>query len=180
MSGGVAVRRQAHDAAVAEQVVFPVDQERVVSEIVVPGLVVVGGDALGGVPGLPFAPLHHEARVRHLIVAARVVVVEVRVDEERDAVGVDADRGQSGAHVVAGMTLELEDPGQGPEVSDRIRLAVEMQAAVEQHRPARVLHEVAGRRHPDAAVLAGEEDPERPRLPAAVHREEAHGHRRPR
>src|SRR5262245_11403856 len=107
----MAMGGQADDAAVAEEIVLAVHQEDVVSEVVVLGLVVVGGDALVGVPGLPLATLHDEPRIRDLMVPAGVVVVQVRVDEIRDGGGGDVERGEPGAYLVTRSAVDVVDAG---------------------------------------------------------------------
>src|SRR5262249_52773868 len=72
--------------------------------------------------------------------------------------------------------VDVVDAGDHAETPSRVRLAVEMHPAVEEHAAVRVHDEIGGRRHPDAARLAREEVSQRPGLPSPGHRLEAHGH----
>jgi len=94
-------------------------------------------------------------------------------------VGMEAASTSSAASCVARVALDVEHGGDGAEACGGVVLQVHVEAAVEEGLPFRMIDQVARRRDADAAVLAGEEEPKRPRLPAAVDRVEAQRRRRP-
>ena len=85
-------------------------------------------------PGLPLAALDNDGRVRDQRVAADMVEMQVRADDEADAGGVAVERGETCGDLLAGMVIEAEqachaltDPPGG------IVLATGVHAGIEQH-----------------------------------------------
>ncbi len=151
MPGRVSPGGEADDGAVAEEVVLAVDYEDVVPQVVVARVVVVGGDLVGLVACIPLPSLHDQLRAGNLVVAAAVIEVEVRVDEVADVTGVDAERGELRAHLVARAVFDVEHRGEGAEPRRGIVLEVHMEPAVEEDLPLRMVDQVAGRRDAEAA-----------------------------
>ena len=92
----------------------------------------------GGVgihPGVPFAPLHHHRRVRDQRVAADMVEMEMRIDDEVDLGRIAADRFQPGADFLAWPVVECEQTGDaGADPTGGVVLAIGMHPGIEQHR----------------------------------------------
>jgi hypothetical protein len=85
VAGRVAVRREQHDRAVAEDVVLPVDRpvrERMIEVLGARGVALLGQDA-GVARRLELLPLDEERRSREEFVPAAVVEVKVGVRDPR-------------------------------------------------------------------------------------------------
>ena len=83
----VAVRRQADDRAVAEHVVLAIDEAQFVAEVEIARVEAAPRGGVGVHPGIPLAALHQHRRVRDQRVAADMVEMEMRVDDEVDLAG---------------------------------------------------------------------------------------------
>ena len=77
MAGCMTVRRHAHDAAVAEEVVLAVEELDLVTEVVVAAIEGQARGEIGIDARFPLATLHDDTRVRDLRVPAGVVEMEV-------------------------------------------------------------------------------------------------------
>src|SRR6266852_8362039 len=69
----------------------------------------------GGVgihPGIPLAALHQHRRVGDQRVAADMIEMKMRVDDEVDLAGITVDRLQPRAHLFAGPKADAEQPGE--------------------------------------------------------------------
>jgi hypothetical protein len=80
MTGGMTVSRNAGHAAVAEKIVLAVDQLQHMAKIEIRPVVGIAPDLFGIGSRFPFAPLHHELRVRHVRVAAGMIEMQMRID----------------------------------------------------------------------------------------------------
>src|SRR5439155_19966692 len=132
MAGRVTVGRHADNAAVAEEIVLAVDGNDVVPDVVVLGVEEVPRREVGVVAGVPFPSLDYDRGVGDRGVAARMVEVEVRGDEEADAGRVDAERREPRGDVVAVAELDVEEARRPAEPRGRVAAGVAVEAAVEQ------------------------------------------------
>ncbi len=62
--------------------------------------------------GIPLAALHQHRRVGDQHVAADVVEVKMRIDDEVDLAGIAVDRFKPRAHVLAKPKTDAEQPGE--------------------------------------------------------------------
>src|ERR1700686_2525452 len=86
--------------------------------------------------GLPLAPLHQHCRVGDQRVAADMVEMKMRVDDEVDLAGITADRFAPRTDLLARLEADPEQPGEPrAESPGRGVLAIGVQPGVEQ-RPA--------------------------------------------
>ena len=136
-------------AAVAEEVERPperrerahaslveVDRVPVEGMVDVPGAVALG-DRRAPVRRLPLTPGHEEGRARELGDSARVVVVQVRHDDEPHIIGVDATLAKLRWNCLLGLHLDGLGPGGGhepPEVFPRVLGHRGVEAGVDQER----------------------------------------------
>ncbi len=118
--------------AVTEDVVVPVEQLDVVADVEVGGVVHAELDEARVVPGLPLGPLHEQAGVRHLDVAAAVVEVEVAAHDERDVGRIEPCRPQLRPDAAVGRELGREHRLETVEPVVRVG-DVRVHARVEQH-----------------------------------------------
>ena len=95
MAGRVAVGRDAHHAAVAEQVVLALDLLHRMAMVEVGAEEADLGRGLGILRGLPFALLHDHGGVGHQLVAAGMIEVKVRIHDVVDLAGIAVDRFQA-------------------------------------------------------------------------------------
>src|SRR5579872_5112093 len=82
MPGGVAIGWQQHRRTVAEQIMFAVDQAQLVAEIEIARVEAALDGAFRIHPGVPFAALDDQGRIRDQRIAAAMVEMEMRVDEK--------------------------------------------------------------------------------------------------
>src|SRR5215471_19622742 len=102
------IGRQAHDRPVAEDVVLAIDLKELVAEVVI---LTVEAALRGNVrvrPGFPLAALDDDGRVRDQRIAADMVEMQVRGDDQVDARGIAAERGKARGNLLAGMVIEAE------------------------------------------------------------------------
>ena len=111
-------------------------------------------DLVGIAPRAPLTPLDDERGVGNLCVAARVVEVEVGVDEEANLSHVYAQARDPCGDLLSRMELHLEDLRERTETSGRIPLRIGVETAVEEHLPFGVVDEVARDGYPDATAFA--------------------------
>jgi len=111
MTGRMAEGRQQHDAAVAEEVVLAIDQLQLVAKIVVAPIEAARRGNLRILSRRPFLPLHHDGGVGDRGVAADMIEMEMRVDDEIDRLGIAAEGAQPRRDVLARMIIEAEEPG---------------------------------------------------------------------
>jgi hypothetical protein len=164
----VAVGRQTDDRTVAEYVVLAVDQVQFVAEVEIAWVKPAVGSIVGVHAGVPFTALHDKRGVRNLRIAAAMVEMEMRVDQQIDFAGIVAERLQSSTDLLAGMVVEREQAGEArPETAGRVVLTVRMHAGVEQGRPFRVLDQKGRDRQPDATLAPVHQAGGRNRLPAS-------------
>ena len=93
--------RQAHHRAIAEHVVLAIDQAQFMPQIEIARVEAVPGGGVGPHASIPFAPLHQHRRVWDQRVAADMVEMEMRVDDEIDLRRVAADRLKPGIDFLA-------------------------------------------------------------------------------
>ena len=156
MARRVAVGRNAHHAAVAEQIVLALDLLHRVAVVEV-GLEEADlGRRLGILRGLPFALLHDHGGVGHQFVAAGVVEMQMRIDDEVDLAGIAVDRFQPRLHVVLGAVLLEAEDARHPlaEPPGGVGAALRMHAGVEQGASLGMLDQVGRDRQRHRAVLA--------------------------
>jgi DNA polymerase I len=131
-------RGEAGDGPVAEDVVHPVDEEAVMTELEVCRVVHADLDEAGVMGGTPLGLLHHDPGVRHLSCTAAVVEVEVAEDDQIDIARSVAGGGQAGGEL--GTWREVH--GRRPEQVAHAAIVVAqagVQAGVEEHEAAGVL-----------------------------------------
>ena len=177
VAGGMAVGRQAGDAAVTEQVVLAVDQLAGVTEIVVARVIAILRAQVGIGGRLPLAALHDERRVGKLRIAADVIEVQMRVDQPADRVGFDTLRAQARTQFLARSEVDPVDLREETESRFGVGLGVEVQARVEDDGALRMQHQPTRDRHANRPGGSLEEEPEVALEPAAGKREEPDRHR---
>src|SRR6185312_1946763 len=156
MTRRVAVGGNADHAAVAEQVVLALDllHRMAVVEIGLEEADLGGG--LGISRRLPFAPLNHDGGIGHELVAAGMVEMQVRVDDEVDLAGITVDRFQLRLHVIVRTEmLEPEEP-RGPlaDPAGGVAAQLRVHAGIEQCPPLGMLDHVGRDRQVDLSILA--------------------------
>ncbi len=155
MARRVAPGRQAHHTAVAEQVVLALDPDHLVAEVEIGAVVAVRRGEVGVDPGLPLALLHDQRCVGDQRVAADMVEMEMRVDDQVDLGRVAADRFEPRADLLARPVIEREQTGDArADARRRVVSAIRVQAGVEQHAALRVLDQIGRDRQLGAALAA--------------------------
>src|ERR1700687_125745 len=147
MAGGVAMRRDADHRTVAEDVVLAIDQLHAMPMVVVVRSVVHALDQVRVVPGLPLAALNQQRRIRQQLVAAAVIEMQMRVDDEVDRVGRDVHRLEPRRDLLARFECDLvigREPS-GPPVGGCLRVGVK--PAIEDQASLRMLDEIRGHRN---------------------------------
>jgi hypothetical protein len=136
LPGVCPLRRQAHHRAVAEHVVLAIDQAQFVAEVEIPWVEVAPHGAVGVHAGIPLAALHLHCRVGDQRVAADMVEMKMRVDDEVDLTGIAVDRFNPRADLLARLKADPEQPGEpSAEPPGGVVLAIGVQPGVDQ-RPA--------------------------------------------
>src|SRR6516162_8673006 len=97
MTWRVAVSGQADDACVAEQVVLTVDLDHLVAEIEIGPVEAAQCGALRVHSGFPLASLDDHSRVRNQRIAADMVEMKMRIDDDVDLCRIPVDRLEPGA-----------------------------------------------------------------------------------
>src|SRR5205823_1175288 len=109
---------------------FAVDEAQFVAEIEIAWVEAALRGAVRIHAGIPFAALNQHRRVRDQRVAADMVEMEMRVDDQVDFFGVAVERRQSRADLLAGVIVELEQAGQArPEPRRRIVVCISNSAS---------------------------------------------------
>ena len=177
MARRVAVGRQANDTSVAEEVVLAVDLDDFVPEIEVAPVEPALGGNVGVDPGFPFALLHDHRRVRDQRVAADMIEMEMRVDDDFDLGRIAADRFQPGADFLPRPVIEREQTGDaGADPTGGVVLAIRMHPGIEQHRALGVFDQVGRDRQMRTALTALHQVAQLPLQPAASKGEEPQAH----
>ena len=102
MPGGVAVTGNQRHAAVAEEIVLAVGQLQFVAKIEVLAIVAVLANQFRIRRGLPFEALHHQLGIGQVGIAPDMIEVQMRIDQVVDARGIDIERTQARAKLLAG------------------------------------------------------------------------------
>src|SRR5262249_43955064 len=146
-----------HHAAVAEKVVFTLDQLPGLAGVEIGGHVTLDVATLLG--GIHLGSLHDDGGVGQQCVASAVVEVQVGVDDVGHRCRVDVDRGEPRGDVFACAVVELVDRGQHvADVCGGVALRVDVQPAVEDDPAAGMLDQVRGDRYPRRPLPAGEQE----------------------
>src|SRR5689334_21325488 len=95
MSWGMAASRETGDRAVAEDVVLAVQQQQLVANVEIAAIEAVRHGNVRIQSGLPFAPLHEHRRIGNEGVAADMVEMKMRVDQDANPCRVAADRAEA-------------------------------------------------------------------------------------
>ena len=115
----------------------------------------------------PLAPLDDDARVGHQQIAAGVVEVEMRVDDEVDVLRFDAELHEPRFHLFAAAVVHMEMLGDATQPGFGVVLAIRVEAGVEQDAALGMVDQVAGHGKADLAVGAAQHHLEVGRHPAA-------------
>ena len=173
VAGGVAEGGEAHHAAVAEEVEFAFDLAHEVAVPVVVGVVAVRLDGLGKATRFPLPALDDDAGIGHQLVSARVVEVEMGVDDVVDPLRIDVELLQARPDVLTGAEVHLEEVRELPDASVGVVHGLRVQAGVEEHPALGVLDEVGGNGEADRAFASREHHAEIGAQPPAGHGVEA-------
>src|SRR5579862_1002967 len=144
MTGSMTGGGYAHHRAIAEDIVLAVDGFHLVPMVIVVRIVKDAFDQRGVVAGLPLAPLNEQSGIGQLIVAAAVVEMEMRVDDEIDLRGRHAERLEPSRDLLAGFESNSVIRGEPSEAAIRIGLRLAMEAAVEDRASFRMLDQIRG------------------------------------
>jgi hypothetical protein len=146
----MAGRGHANNGTIAEHVVLAIDQLKPMTHIEIGRIEAVRRGEIGVQPGLPFTTLDDHRRIRNEGVAANMVEVEMRVDDEIDARGITTDSFQPSADFFAWAEPDVVKAGHSfTEPAGGIMLAVRMQTSIEQRPPFRMFDQEHGNRHDD-------------------------------
>jgi hypothetical protein len=123
------------------------------AEVEIAGVEATPRGCVGVHPGIPFAALHQHRRVGDQRVAADMVEVKMRVDDEVDLAGIAVDRFEPRAHLFARLKADPEQLGEPwAEPPGGVVLAIGAEPGVEQ-RPALGMFDQKDRdRHGDVAL----------------------------
>jgi hypothetical protein len=128
----VPVRRQTHHRAIAKHVVLAIHQSQFMAEVEIAAVEPTPRGGVGVYPSLPLAALHQHRCIRNTGVAADMIEMEMRVDDEVDLAGVSIDRFEASAHFFARLKPDTEKPSEPLTKSfSGIVLAIEVQPRVE-------------------------------------------------
>src|SRR5262249_27085868 len=89
---GVAIRRQADHRTVTEHIVLAINQSKLVAEGEVAWIIAMASGGGGIHSRIPLPMLYQHCRVRDQCIAANVVEVKMRIDQQIDLAGVAAYR----------------------------------------------------------------------------------------
>ena len=102
--------------------------------------------------GFPLAALHEHCRVGDQCVAADMIEMEMRVDDEVDLARISVNRFEPGADLLAGLKADTKQPGKlRTEPPSGVGLSIRVQPGVEQYPSLRVLDQKDRDRHGDVA-----------------------------
>src|SRR6516162_3774863 len=143
----VAIGGQADNAAVAEQVVLAVGLDHLVPEVEIGSVVAVPCGDLGVHPRLPLASLNDHDRVGNQRVAADMVKMKMRVDDDVDLCRIAVDRFEPGANFLTRSVVKRKEAGHArSDPRGRVVLAIGMQSSVEEDRSLGVFDQISGNR----------------------------------
>src|SRR6516162_8010477 len=143
MTRSVAEGGQADDACVAEQVVLAVDLNHLVPEIEIGPVEAAQCGALRVHPGFPLASLDNHGRVRYQRVAADMVEMKMRVDDDVDLCRIAVDRFEPGADFLTWSVVKRKEAGNaGSHPRRRIVLAIGMHPGVKKGGPFGMLDQI--------------------------------------
>jgi len=149
----VPVRRQAHHRAVAEHVVLAIDQPQFMAEVEVAPVEPALRGGIGVHTGLPLATLYQHSGIRDQRVAADMIEMKMRVDDEVDLARISVDRFEPCTDFFAGLKADTEKPGKPfTEPSSGVALAIGVQPGVKQCPSPGVLDKKDRDRHRDVAL----------------------------
>src|ERR1700745_2713752 len=104
-------------------------------------------------PGIPLWALDQHRCVRDQRVAADMIEMEMRVDDEVDLAGISVDRFEPRTDFFPRLKADADKPGEaGAKSSSGVVLAIGVQTGVEQHPSLRVLDQKDRYRHGDVAL----------------------------
>ena len=127
--------------------------------------------------GLPLALLDDQSCAGDLFVAAGVIEVKMRVDQEVDALAIALETLEPPGDLLAGLELELDQVGEVAHVLVRPLLADRPQTRVEERCAQRVNDQVAGHGNPNqTGGCALDQCRQRHLQPTACHRVELKAH----
>jgi len=172
VTGRVAVSGQADDTSVAEQVVLAVDFDQLVPEIEIGSVVAVRSGNLGSQPCFPLAFLYDHDRVGDQGVAADMIKMKMRVDDDFDPCRVPADRFEPRADFFTRVEVERKEAGKTrSDPRCGVVLAVGMKPGVEQDGALGMLDQISGDRQVRPTLSAFHQPAEIAGQPAAGHGE---------
>jgi hypothetical protein len=135
--------------------VLAIDEPQLMAQIKIAWVKAAPRGGVGVHTGIPFPTLHEHCRVRDQRVAADVIEMKVRVDDEVDLAGISVNRFEPGADLLAGLKADTEEPGKArAEPPSGVVLAIGVQPCVEQCPPLRVLDQKDRDRHGEVAFAA--------------------------
>ena len=106
----VAIRRQTHHRAIPEHVVLAIHQSHFMAEVEIARVEDTPRCGVGVHSGIPFPALHEHYRLWDQCVAADVIEMEMRVDDEVDLARISVHRFEPGADFLAGLKAERNSP----------------------------------------------------------------------
>jgi hypothetical protein len=105
--------------------------------------------------GFPLAALHQHRCVRDQRIAANMIEMKMRVDDQVDLAGISVNRFEPRTDFFARLKADTEKPGEPrAKSSSGVVLAIGVQPGVEQHPSLRVLDQKDRDRHCDVALSA--------------------------
>ena len=128
----VPVRRQTHYRAIAKHVVLAIDEAQFMAEIEISRIEPAPRSGIGVHTGFPLATLYQHRCVRDQRVAADMIEMKMRVDDEVDLAGISVDRFEPRTDFFARLKADAEKPREPrAEPSSGVVLAVRVQPGVE-------------------------------------------------
>src|SRR5690349_4980730 len=132
-----------------------IEQTQLMAQIEITRIVAMPLSSVGIHPGIPFTTLHQHRCIWDQCIAADVVEVEMRIDEQIDLGGITAHSNQLRTNLLASFERDSEQPGEPrSKPTGGILLTVWMQTAVEQCHTLRVFNQVDRDRQGDVALAA--------------------------
>ncbi len=131
MARRVAKGRDRHYGPISEQIVLASHLLHQMAMVIVLGVEAVGLDQFRNFPGLPLTLLNDDPCVRHGLIAARVIEVQMRIDEILDTGRIDLQLLQPRLNFLSRSEVNLKGLGEVANATVRVVLAVGMKAGVE-------------------------------------------------
>src|SRR5208337_1835429 len=119
---------------------------------------------------LPLAALNQQSRVGQLLVAAAVIEMEMRVDDEIDLRRRNAERLDARRDLLAGFESDRVILRETSKAAVRIGLRVDVKTGVEDRPALRMLDQIRGHWNGEAPLFAREQQRGRKRQPSAGER----------